>query len=199
MDSINSPKTNELRLNPQDGIPPQLELVFQACWERRYIDIDLDGREDFAMAAKAVIDSFVSCFGNGAERPLLAFFIALSKRAQMWLSLDKPDDHNPATLIEIATNSLTTGRIISPTEADHILPPQQQRSGDICADEAYLVLRFLAHSLNPTKLRELAVPFLEHALTSCGIVIPEGQRRNLLRWCLEEGLQVYGVIENQRI
>ena len=188
MGNSNSPKTSALQLNPQDAIPPALEAVFQACWSRRYIDIDLDGHEDFSMAAQAIVDGFVSSFGEGAERPLLAFFIALSKKAQMWLRLSRPKDKNPARLMKTATHCLTTGHILSAAEADQILPPQEQKSSDINADEAYVALRFLAHSLDPIQLRALAVPFLEYALTSYAIVIPEGQRRNVLQWCLEEGL-----------
>jgi hypothetical protein len=179
---------DDLRFNPQDNLPADLESELWLCWRGKYAELDLEGQDDFIHAARRLITAFLSSVGDRSERALLVFFISLAERAEMWLLLERPDNPDPARAIAAAKACLTSNCVISAEEADCILPPQKRQSGNLAADEAYLVLRYLVRCLDPAQLRELAPSFLDHAVMSHGIVIPEGQRRLVLRWCLEEGL-----------
>jgi len=176
-----------IQLDFTDNLPAAFICAAIECWEGQYTQIDMKGDNDFLEASTKLIENILSSFEE-AEKTLLIFFFQLSKRAQMWLEIERPDDKNPDKLMQAVHECITKGRIIKPSEADLLFPPPQERSGDVNIDEASLVLHFLAHSLDPERISDIAPSFLNFAVTSQGIVIPEQQRRPLLKWCLEEGL-----------
>lgn len=175
-----------ISLDPRDNLPSSFVLVINECWEGRYKDIDIDGYDDFLDASRKLVESFLTSFDN--KKLLLVFFFELSKYAKLWLDIERPDDENPTKLIQIVNDCISKDLIIKSSEADLVFPPLQKSTGDINIDEAYLVLYFLAHALDLEHISDFAPSFLNFAITSHGIVIPEQQRRPLLKWCLEEGL-----------
>lgn len=180
-------KLNTISLDPSDNLPSSFASAISECWEGQYLHIDINGRDDFLDASRRLIESFLSSF-NDKKKALLVFFFELSKYAKVWLDMERPNDENPAKLMHAVHECISKDLVIKSSVADLIFPPPQKRSGNVNIDDAYLVLHFLAHSMDLDRISELAPSFLNFAVTSYGIVIPEQQRRPLLKWCLEEGL-----------